>query len=161
MKQVKLLQDRPEAGLVKGDIVSYDELSAASVIERKIAEEYDPSKDADGDGVDDATEAPTYGGQKAATIDDIVDPGVARQKGVMSFSVVADSDPGPHKSPGVTAAEAVAEAESADVANVPVADDKPAAKSAKGKASSGGGKSAEVASTANVAGADAGGGDGI
>lgn len=161
MKQVKLLQDRPEAGLVEGDIVSYDELSAASVIKRGIAEEYDPEADAAADG--EAAETPTYGGQPAATIDDIVDPGVARQKGVMAFSVVADTDPGPRKSPGVTAAEAVAEAESADVAGAADAAEaeKPAAKASRGKASSGGGKSAEVASTANVAGADAGGGDGI
>lgn len=90
MKTVKLTQDLDYAGLAKGDILSVDELSAAGMIDRGVAEAYDAEEQAQ-----EAAPPVKYGGQESRTIDDIRDPEVTRMTGVQATTIVAAPDPGP------------------------------------------------------------------
>lgn len=100
MKLIKQLKDNPHEGIVKGDVRSVDEFSAATLIERGDAEAYDPDKAAAA-STDEAREPAKYGGQEAETIDDIVDPEVARNRRTMTATIVG----GPSGGAGATVAE--------------------------------------------------------
>lgn len=77
---IKLTKDLTD-GLAEGDVLTVDGLSAAALIERGDATEHTP-------GAASETDA-------EATIDDIEDPEVARNRRVMAFKTVAAPDPGP------------------------------------------------------------------
>lgn len=160
MKTVKLTQDLEHEGLCADDVLSVDDFSAASMIERGVAAEYDAA--ADTDTTTAAGEPARYGGQEARTIDDIRDPQAARNRRVMNFTTVAAPDPGP-------VSRTVAEAESTDVADTTTGDDvtpeadTPPAPSPSGRNRPARGRSTDpelAAPAANAAGGDAGGGDG-
>jgi hypothetical protein len=95
---IKLTQDIEDQGLYAGDIMQVDKFSAASMVKRGVAEQYDPAEDelpaVLGDGQD-----AEYGGQPAATIDDIRDPDAQRDRRVTTVVHVAGADPGPPASP--------------------------------------------------------------
>jgi hypothetical protein len=75
MKTVKLTKDIPGEGLSKGDVISVNPASAAVLIERKDAEAYETPKATDGS-------------EAQKTIDDIVDPQVARNRRNMTATIV-------------------------------------------------------------------------
>ncbi|AYB69358.1 hypothetical protein SEA_GRAVAILLIA_16 [Mycobacterium phage Gravaillia] len=132
MKTVKFVKDNPGEGLCAGDVLEVDDNSAAALIRRGEAEEYNPQ------AVDDArvAEPRTFGDQEGVrTMDDIRDPQAARNRRVMSFTTVAAPDPGP------TAPEA------AETVSAP----QPAAKPRT--------RPAQAAPDAQSAGGDAGGGN--
>ncbi|ABW88411.1 tail assembly chaperone [Mycobacterium phage Evanesce] len=133
MKTVKFVKDNPGEGLCAGDVLEVDDNSAAALIRRGEAEEYNPQ------AVDAVrvAEPRTFGDQEGVrTMDDIRDPQAARNRRVMSFTTVAAPDPGP----------AVAEA-----ADESVSAPQPAAKPRT--------RPAQAASDAQSAGGDAGGGN--
>lgn len=133
MKQIELTADIAHEGLVEGDVISVDALSAASLIKAGKAKEYEPPEA--GAARQAGEEEPTYGGQPAATIDDIVDPGVEAQRGVMTVSVVAAADHGRKAAPVTGAEQPPAEAEPAPPsAGEPPAADPPAPHKGRAKA---------------------------
>jgi hypothetical protein len=81
VKTVELLQDIPGDGLVKGDVIDVDHRSAEKLIASERAKEYQPPEGA--------------AGERVETIDDIVDPEVARNRRVMNATIVGGVDPGP------------------------------------------------------------------
>lgn len=91
MTAIRFTQDIPGEGLVEGDIIDVDPFSAASLIDQGKAEEYKPEEAA----ADAELDTVRYGGQDVRTIDDIVDPDVARNRRVMTATIVGASDPGP------------------------------------------------------------------
>jgi hypothetical protein len=93
---IKLTQDIEDQGLYAGDVMQVDKFSAASMVKRGVAEEYDPAAEEQDDGDDQVAE---YGGQPAATIDDIRDPDAQRDRRVTTVVHVAGADPGPPASP--------------------------------------------------------------
>lgn len=131
MITIKLTKDIPDQGLVAGDIMQVDKFSAASMVKREVAEEYNPEQEAR------EVDAPSgeYGGRPAATIDDIHDPDAQRDRRVQVSVHVAAADPGPPQQPPAALVP--------DPAAVP-------AKASSKKAASG----------AEPVGGDAGGGDG-
>lgn len=154
MKQVKLTKALAGEGLAEGDVLSVDEFSAAALIKRGDAEEY-VAEEAPADAAAPAEEA-TYGGQPAATIDDIVDPDVARNKRVMTATVVG----------GPATGGTVRRSPDANPADEPTVEDdtavqSPTVKAANAKRAKGASTNPELAApAANAAGGDAGGGDG-
>lgn len=97
MQTVKLTKDIEHSGLREGDLLAVDEFSAKALIARGDATEYKP-QDATAE-LEAEGETASYGGQEAATIDDIVDPAARRHKAVMTVSQVAAADPGPQAKP--------------------------------------------------------------
>lgn len=89
MQAIKLTKDIPGDGLAKGDIVEVDAFSAAALIKRGDAEEYDPAKA--------AADTRAEGGEELSglTIDDIVDPQVARNRRTMTATIVGGPGTGP------------------------------------------------------------------
>jgi hypothetical protein len=82
MKLIKLLEDIEHEGLVVGDVLKVDTLSAASLVERKVAELVEEAEDEAAEVVE--------------TIDDIIDPELVKLRAaVMTSSVVGAADPGP------------------------------------------------------------------
>lgn len=88
MQTVRLTEDIPADGLAKGDLLTVDAFSAAALIKSKRAEEYDPAKAA----ADNRAE----GGEELSglTIDDIVDPEVARNRRTMTATIVGGPSAG-------------------------------------------------------------------
>lgn len=144
MKTVKLTKDVEHEGRRKGDVVSYDELSAAALIKRGDAEEYEPDK------------ADTA--ERVETIDDIVDPAVVRNKRVMTATVVGAADAGPvRRAPDDDPADAPVEPD--PLTATPEQDvQSPTVKAANARRGRGGSELAAPA--ADAAGGDASGGDG-
>lgn len=79
MQLIKLLKDIPAEGFAEGDVISVDEFSAASLIKREFAQEY-------------TTPDGTPEGKPVRTIDDIVDPEVARNRAQMTATIVGGED---------------------------------------------------------------------
>lgn len=101
MKTVRLTKDIEVEGLVVGDVMSVDELSAAAMVKRGVAEEYD----AHAEEAQQATAAHAeYGGKPAATIDDIHDPEAHRDRRVQTVVRVGGPDPGPPRKPNAAQA---------------------------------------------------------
>lgn len=98
MKTIKVTKEIPGEGLTPGDVLSVDEFSAAALIERGDAEEYQPEG---GDG------------EHVETIDDIVDPDVARNRRQMTATIVGGPSNGgatlPSPAPATTDPAAPAE----------------------------------------------------
>jgi hypothetical protein len=141
MVTVKLTKDITHQGLSEGDVLSVDKFSAATLVERGDAVEYEAA------GVTERTSEPgRYGGQEAETIDDIHDPDVERDRRVQVVTRVGVADRGPALPP-----------EPDDTA--PVTEDTPTPSRTKSAKAAGKG-SAPEASGAQPAGGDAGGGDG-
>jgi hypothetical protein len=94
---VKLTQDIESEGLVTGDVINVDKFSAAAMVKRGVAEEYDA--DSEPEVAREAAEPATYGGKPAETIDDIHDPDAQRDRRVQTAVRVGGPDPGPPRSP--------------------------------------------------------------
>ncbi|WP_431231530.1 hypothetical protein ACQ856_18380 [Mycolicibacterium psychrotolerans] len=107
MKTIKFKQDVPHEGLAVGDVLEVDDNSAAALIRRDLAEEYNPASAAEAGTNVVEVQSGAYGTQDSGvrTIDDIVDPQAARNRRVMSFTTVAQADPGPQAADVPTAAD--------------------------------------------------------
>lgn len=141
MQTIRLSKAIEGDGLAEGDTITVDELSAAKLIER-----------GDATAIDDETDATGAPAERVETIDDIVDPGVARNRRQMAVNVVGGDARPVYRAP-------------ADAPVTPDADTTTSA-SASGtttasttRANRRGGSTSELAaSDAQSAGGDAGGG---
>lgn len=157
MKTIKLTKTIEHEGLVEGDVISVDEFSAKALIDRQEAEAYEP-------------EEGTAEAEPVRTIDDIVDPEVARNKRVMTATVVGAVDNGPvRRSPDADPAaepevvDGDADSLDADTSDVNVKATQKSSKRGGPSTGNSGTKSTGpelAAPAANAAGGDAGGGDG-
>lgn len=161
MQTIKLTKALAAEGLAEGDVLSVDEFSAAALIDRGDAEAYDPAAEAATTDSEPAEET-KYGGQPAATIDDIVDPAVVRNKRVMTATIVGAVDAGPvRRSPDDNPADAPVEPDVPVEPETPEAVQSPTVKAANAKrAKAAASNSPELAASgAQPDGGDAGGGD--
>lgn len=107
MQTIKLLKAIEAEGLSEGDVIAVDEFSAEALIKRGDAEEYEAAQVAE---------------ERPRTIDDLVDPDVARNKRVMNATVVGGPADGPvYRSPDLDPSEPPTVADDATTAEAEAA----------------------------------------